>query len=157
LKGHMNYRFFIVSLLMLVSGSYVYAVEKSVLTPVETVKLFAIALEDRNETAIMALALPNPKMSVLWTDTLSEEDKVILDRIEKDRLRVLKAGEIIPMEGGNAAVPAEFATETRVLVYGKTMPYPFVAQRVDGIWKVNVGPLLYAREKEMKQKAAGNQ
>ncbi len=125
------------------------------LTPVETVKAFVSALAGRDEARIRSLTLPNPGLPMLWADALTDEDKEELDRVAKDQLRVLKAGDSVPMEGGSMEVPAMFATGTTVLVYGKSMLFPFPVQLVDGIWKVNTGPLLAAREKERKKEEAG--
>jgi len=120
--------------------------------PVAAVKAFIIALAERDEAKIRSSALPNPHLASLWTDPLSAEDKASLLRIAQDELRVLKAGESIPMEGGFLTVPPQPAKGGTALVYGDSMLYPLPVQRVNGAWKVNPGPMLAGREKAKKGK-----
>lgn len=95
------------------------------MSPVATVKAFFVAIAARDKAKIRSLSLPSPRLPTLWAHPLSKKDRVSVDRVLKHHLRGLKAGEHVPMEGGDLIVPPGYASDTAVLVYGRPMLYPF--------------------------------
>jgi hypothetical protein len=120
-------------------------------SPVAITRLFLKAIAAQDEAAIRQLCLPNHALSKLWTTPLSPADKLELDQTEKDDLRVLKAGEVIPIAGVNHPIPPAFATASNVLVYAKSVTNPYNLVKFNGEWRINAGPIVAAIEKQETQ------
>ena len=134
-------------------------------SPKEVLSEFFIALLSKDEAVIRKLILPNPDAQILWKgQTTSPQDRRGFEKqLSNMTCRECKVGEIIDLPGGRKLeVTSQMVNDKSKLIFpvidGQPMEVPLPVIMVDGKWKIEAGPIIFARllAKQLKEKEKSN-
>lgn len=143
----------ILSLLALI-GAFSAAFAESPTHPAADVQRdFFIAIIKGDQAAGEKLALPNPELTILFSqsDSSTELQKEAIAHITANPYRVLKVGEVFRLPNGGTISPTqEMEKKGWVIVANDTDPLPHMLLNSGGVWKVDAQGLIVARKAAAK-------
>ena len=99
-------------------------------TPEDAYREFFLAMLVADEVSIRNLIIDHPGAETFWRDTYPKEVAALL----AEQYRTM---EIVRADGAEA---------DRVILNSTACPLPLTVQKIGETWKVNVGPLIKARQ-----------
>ena len=117
--------------------------------PEEAIVKFMLAVMKGDKVALEKSIAPNPEWKILAESRhASEEDLPLLEaQLRLTSYKRLRAGDSFSLGTGKThVIQAAEITEDRLLIDQKGSPFPFVLVRSNGVWKVDVGPILASRK-----------